>query len=227
MPRGPWSMVQIWYDLLFAHWQVPSRAIQPLVPDQLPLDTFNGQSWVSVTPFHMSVRARGLPPLPFVSRFPELNCRTYVNVDAKPGVFFFSLDAGSHAAVWGARRFYHLPYFYSQMRVVKQGESIVYSSRRGQARWSSRYGPIGPFERARPGTIEHWLTERYCLYSASGGRIFRAEIHHAPWPLEKAAVELRENTIAEAAGIRLPGIPTLLAFARELRVLIWPLRRIA
>lgn len=85
-------MKQIWRDLLFAHWPVALDALRPLVPAALPLDTFDGRAWVTIAPFHMEVQPRGLPALPGMSRVPELNCRTYVTLDGKPGVYFFSLD---------------------------------------------------------------------------------------------------------------------------------------
>src|SRR5947209_7678700 len=122
-------MKQTWHDLLFAHWSLPPEQIRPAVPAQLALDTFDGKAWVGVIPFWMSaVRARFLPPLPGVSRFPELNARTYVTYNGKPGVYFFSLDAARRAAVWGARSFYHLPYFYAAMKAARHGGRIHYSS---------------------------------------------------------------------------------------------------
>src|ERR1700704_2301390 len=127
-------MKQIWHDLVFAHWPVPSDILQPLVPTQLKLDAFDGQHWVAVTPFRMSgIRARGLPALPGLSRFPELNVRTYVTYGGKAGVYFFSLDAANLPAVWAARAFFHLPYFHAVMTSEERGGVIHYDSRRHQA----------------------------------------------------------------------------------------------
>jgi uncharacterized protein YqjF (DUF2071 family) len=225
LPSEPWLMEQCWYDLLFAHWPLPTESLRPLVPRELPLDTFDGLCWASVTPFHMTNRAR-TRALPFTSRFRELNCRTYVTIGGKPGVFFFSLDASSPLAVWGARTFYHLPYHVAEMRAEKQGDEIDYSSRRGSAEFKARYRPVGPVEIATRGSVEHWLTERYCLYTVHKGQVFRGDIHHVPWPLQAAEAEIGVNTVAEAAGILLPDTKPLLAFSRELKVLIWPLKRI-
>ena len=225
LPTEPWLMEQCWYDLLFAHWQVPADNLRPLVARELPLDTFDGQCWVSVTPFHMSNRAR-VRALPFTSHFRELNCRTYVNLGGKPGVFFFSLDASSRLAVWGARTFYHLPYHFADMRAEKQGDAIIYSSRRGSAEFKADYKPVGRVELAARGTLNHWLTERYCLYTVHKANVFRGDIHHVPWPLQEAEAEIEVNTIAEAAGITLPAAPPALSFSRELKVLIWPLQRV-
>ncbi|PYV47319.1 MAG: hypothetical protein DMG94_06605 [Acidobacteria bacterium] len=147
-------MQQTWNDLLFAHWPIAPESLRPLIPVILPLDTFNGQCWIAVTPFHMTgVRGRWLPPIPALSSFPELNVRTYVNYGGKPGVFFFSLDAASRAAVWGARTTYHLPYFYSLMKVSEaslQGRpytdaSIQYDCfRDSSTKFRAKYGPVGP-----------------------------------------------------------------------------------
>ena len=220
-------MEQVWNDLLFAHWPVPPATIRPLVPSELLLDTFDGQCWVAVTPFHMTgVRARWLPPLPGLSSFAELNVRTYVAFGGKPGVFFFSLDAASHAAVWAARATYHLPYFFAQMQVTEQDGWIGYhSARNPDARLQARYRPVCPVQLRKRGTLEHWLTERYYLYTLVRNSVFRAEIHHEPWPLQDAEAETSENTMARAAGIQLTEIPPLLHFSGKLDVLIWPLKR--
>jgi uncharacterized protein len=222
-------MRQTWHDLLFAHWPIAPDRMRGLVPDGLPLDTFDGQCWVGVVPFHMSgIRGRGLPAIPGLSRFPELNVRTYVALDGKPGVYFFSLDAASGPAVWAARKFYHLPYFRAQMQADVRQNEIKYScSRRGgPATFRAHYGPAGSTECRRKGSLEQWLTERYCLYAVAGSQMFRGEIHHAPWPLQAAEAEIEENTMAAAAGISLPDVPPLLHYAKRLEVLIWPLSRV-
>src|SRR5438067_4030108 len=123
LPRSPWIMRQTWNDLLFAHWSLAPEALRPLVPPELTLDLYDGRAWVAVTPFHMTdVAMRGMPPIPALSAFPELNVRTYVTYNGKPGVFFLSLDAFNPPAVWGARLAYRLPYFYARMSVkVEEG----------------------------------------------------------------------------------------------------------
>ena len=223
-------MAQTWHDLLFAHWPIDPLALRPLVPPQLPLDLYQGRCWIGVVPFRMShIHARGLPPIPGLSRFPELNVRTYVTLGGKPGVYFFSLDAANLAAVWAARTFYHLPYFYARMSARIQNDWIEYSSARRDslAQFDGRYRPTRSIEFSTSGSLEHWLTERYCLYTTVGSELFRAEVHHLLWPLQPAEAEIKINTVAEAAGIPpLTGDP-LLHFSRKLEVLIWPLRRVA
>jgi uncharacterized protein len=228
LPSGPWIMQQTWNDLLFAHWPVPQERLRPLLPPQLPLDTYDGKCWVAVAPFQMSgIRARWMPPLPGVSALPELNVRTYVTYGGKPGVFFFSLDAASRLAVWGARAFYRLPYFFARMEVENQGESIFYRSSRvsSPAEFVGSYQPVTPVRLRASGSLEHWLTERYCLYTVSGSVVHRAEIHHAPWPLQDSEAKIEINTVAAAAGIELPSEKPLLHFAKQLQVLIWPLKK--
>ncbi|HWY21420.1 MAG TPA: DUF2071 domain-containing protein [Candidatus Acidoferrum sp.] len=228
LPLGPWVMKQIWHDLLFAHWPLPAEKMRDLVPAQLALDTFDGQSWVGVVPFHMSgIRAHGLPPIPGLSRFPELNVRTYVTHGGKPGVYFFSLDAANLPAVWAARGFYHLPYFHATMSAEELGGNIHYRSRRlrGAAEFRGQYRPTTEVRLREKGSIEHWFTERYCLYTTHRSQVYRGEIHHEQWPLQDAEALVETNTVAAAGGIALPASAPLLHFAHRLEVLIWPLRR--
>jgi uncharacterized protein len=194
LPQVPWIMEQVWRDLLFTHWDFPADIIRPLVPPSLQIDTFEGRAWVSVIPFQMSIRPRGLPGR---SRVIELNCRTYVVAEEKPGIYFFSLDTDSRVAVLGARLFYSLPYYHADMVVATQGEVISYCSRRNDARWRGVYAPQSPPCAAAPGSLNHWLTERYCLYTVRHGRTYRGNVHHVPWSLQEASVEIYENTVFE------------------------------
>ena len=237
LPDEPWVMRQSWHDLLFAHWPLPVEAIRPLIPPLFEIDTFGGEAWISIVPFRMSgIRPRNLPALPGFSAFPEMNVRTYVTAPApygsKPGVFFFSLEAANPVAVAIARRFYRLPYYRAAMSLTETSRAVHYTSVRTHARaapacFRASYAPVAGIEPARPGTLDHWLAERYCLYTTDPrGRPYRAEIHHGPWPLQAAEAEFTENTVAAAGGVTLPDSPPLLHFARRLDVLIWPLRRL-
>lgn len=227
-------MAQNWHDLLFAHWPLPAAILRPHLPERLAIDTFGGQGWLGIVPFRMSgVRLRGTPAVPWLSAFPELNVRTYVVADGKPGVWFFSLDAANRIAVAIARSWFHLPYFRARMSCREHDGWIEYTSERKHAAAASgvlqgRYRSVGPVFLAQTGSLEHFLTERYCLYAATGeGRLTRGEIHHAPWPLQTAEAELTSNTMPEAAGIYLPPVKPLLHFAKRQEVVVWQPQRLA
>jgi uncharacterized protein YqjF (DUF2071 family) len=229
LPQRHWVMGQSWLDLLFAHWPLDAAAVRRHVPPPLVVDTFDGAAWVGITPFRVSgLRLTATPPLPGVSAFPELNARTYVTVADKPGIWFFSLDAASRLAVAAARRFYHLPYFRARMSVERRDGAIDYASDRRddrghEARFRAEYRPAGAERPAAPGSLEHFLTERYCLYALDpDGRPLRADIHHVPWPLRPAEAEIETNTMSPP-GLELPEIDPLLHFSARQDVVIWSL----
>ena len=230
LPQGPWVMRQTWDRLLFAHWPVHFDALRPLVPAALELDRYDGEAWLGVVPFLMSnVRPRALPALPWLSAFPELNVRTYVTVGGKAGVYFFSLDAGNPLAVEIARRWFHLPYFRARFAVTQTSETTNYRSARihrnvAPGELDASYRPTGPIYASAPGSLDAFLTERYCLYTTDRrGRLLRGEIHHQQWPLQPAEAEFRRNTMAQGQGLALPDIPPLLHYAHHLETLTWPL----
>ena len=233
MPAGPWIMTQVWHELLFAHWPIAPHVLRPLVPSSLPLDTFDGQCWVGIVPFHMSnVHPRNFPSVPGLSQFPELNVRTYVTLHDRPGVYFFSLDAANPIAVFLARTFFLLPYFTASMSSHRVGDTIYYRSRRihkhaPSADFVASYRPIAPVAFATPGTIEHWLTERYYLYTVSHDHVYRGDIHHRLWPLQIAEYEPVQDTMARSHHIPLPDLPPLLHYSQLQEVLVWPLQRVS
>lgn len=225
----PWIMRQSWRDLLFAHWPVEVSVLRPLVPPQLTLEEHGGTAWIGLTPFVMKgVRPRMLPPVPGASRFPEMNLRTYVRADGVPGIFFFSLDAANPLAVAGARLFYRLPYYRAEMQVEQRDGWIHYRSSRvrgGGAELAARYRPVGDTFHARRGSLEHFLVERYSLFTVlRSGRVLRGDIRHPPWPLRAAEGQLARNTVAAAAGVALPDEAPLLHFSGRQDVVVWPPR---
>jgi uncharacterized protein YqjF (DUF2071 family) len=223
-------MGQTWRHLLFAHWPVDPELLRPRIHPEIPLDTFDGKAWIGVTPFTVTgLHFRIVPPLPVVSRFHEINVRTYATVDGKPGIYFFSLDAASRLAVEGARRAYRVPYFCSRISADREGDGRVrYASQRVQsdgppAEFRAAYKPTGPPQNALPGTFEHWCTERYCLYTVDAEqRVLRGTIHHPPWPLQPATAAIESNTMGRQIGVDLDGEPTLHYAARQ-DVTFWPL----
>lgn len=226
-PLRGWVMGQTWEELLFAHWRVPVEAVREHVPPQLEIDEHDGSAWLGITPFRLTgLRARGTLPLPFVSEFLELNVRTYVRAEETPGIWFFSLDASSRVAVQAARRSYRLPYFHARMSANERGGWVEYDcSRVGEAGrvFSGRYRPGGAVFNADPGSLEWFLAERYCLYTADRGRLYRAEIHHGPWPLQPAEAEIE---LASISPIDVDGEP-LVHFSRRQDVVIWPLEHVS
>jgi uncharacterized protein YqjF (DUF2071 family) len=225
VPADPWVMEQGWYGLLFAHWPCPVQQVRALVPKELDLDTFDGEAWISLTPFRLRMRPRGIAAMGKIWTFPELNCRTYVTHRGRGGIYFFSLDAASHLAVMGARALYRLPYFLSTMEHhEKNGEVLFRSERRIRpAAFEARYSAISEAKHGKPGTLEHWLAERYRLYTVAAGKVLRADIHHEPWLMSQATVELTRNTVGGAAGLSLSEHPPLVQYSERQEVLIWPL----
>lgn len=220
LPERPWVMTQSWHDLLFAHWPVDSRLLRPKVPAAFDVNTYDGSAWIGVVPFTMSnVAPRGAPSLPWLSAFPELNVRTYVSArDGKPGVYFFSLDAARWLAVIGARAAFGLPYFPATMRAVRHDTAVEYESQRwrSEAAFRARYEPAGPRFTPARGSLEYFLTERYCLYHIDPlGRPSRLEIHHGPWVLQTAQASIAVNRMTEPIGVALVGAPLLHFSARQ------------
>ena len=226
--RRPWVMAMRWDDLAFLHWPVPVAVLEARIPNGLQLDTFAGQAWIGIVPFRMAgVQARGLPQVPGTNEFLELNVRTYVTNGTRPGVWFFSLDCANLLAVRGARVGFSLPYFDAKMQSLETNSSFDYLStrtHRGEpaARFRAKYEPSSEVTPTTPGTLEHWLTERYCLYAKrSTGQVIRGEILHQPWPLQACKVEIFENTLCDSLGLSLPAKPVLAHFAKRLEVHAW------
>jgi uncharacterized protein YqjF (DUF2071 family) len=225
MPDRPWVMTQTWNDLLFAHWTVDPAVLRSRVPAAFALDLYEGRAWIAVVPFFMTnVAPRGIPSLPRVSAFAELNVRTYVRVGDRPGIYFFSLDAGSALAVKTARTLFNLPYYTASMTLTPTAEGVDYRSQRESrpAELQATYRPVGPPFQPVDGTLEYFLTERYCLYNLDHqGRPYRLDIHHPRWSLQVADARVVRNTMAEASGISLATPPQLLHFAKRQDAIAW------
>jgi len=235
LPAARSAMTMSWHDLLFLHWPIRPHLLRPLIPAALELDTFDGWAWIGVVPFRMSgVRPRYAPALRCTSAFPEINVRTYVKAHERSGVWFFSLDATSRLAVRVARAWYGLPYYDARIRVDGVGESVRYRSTRvdrsasaAPAEFAASYCPTGPAYRSEGGTLEHWLTERYCLFAADRrGRVGYGDVHHVPWPLQPAEADIESNTMTRWLGITLPATNPVIHFARRLDVVAWSVVRL-
>jgi uncharacterized protein YqjF (DUF2071 family) len=226
-PPGPWVMVQRWHDLLFAHWRCPISDLRALIPQPIEIETYDGDAWIGVIPFYMrGVRMRMAPPIPTTANFQELNVRTYVTLDGRPGIWFFSLDCESTLAVLGARVGIYLPYFRATMRMRTGTNGIEYDSQRWSmngppAAFSGTYRGLGEDFSPAPGSLDHFLTERYCLYSTDGKRIYRGDIYHPRWSLQQASAQIDTNTMISAAGVRAIGNDPLLHFSAFQDVRFW------
>jgi uncharacterized protein YqjF (DUF2071 family) len=220
-----------WEHLAFLHWRVSPDWLAARLPRGLEVDCHEGSAWLGVVPFFMThVRPRGWPGLPTTRNFLELNLRTYVTREGRAGVWFFSLDADSWLSVRGARMGFHLPYFDADMDASVTSD-VAYRSERVHAgaspgRFRAVYRPDGGVFRSRPGSLEHWLTERYRLYATrADGTLYRGEIHHRPWPLQSAVAEVRENTLGVLIEAEMGLNPEHVMFARSLDVVAWALHR--
>ncbi len=238
-PDQPVLLHQNWHHLLFLHWEVPYAELQALVPAGLTVDTFEGKAYIGLVPFTLTgVRPVGTPPLPWISSFHEVNVRTYVHIGGRdPGVWFFSLDASSTVAVAAARAAYKLAYFHAAIdfETSKGALPVIgFHSRRDDDRGPMpahahiRYQAIeGPAAAASPGTIEHFLVERYILYSEDEQRrLHRARVHHQPYPVQRAEVLELDETLIWAAGVKRHDAIGLRHYAREVNVKVYPLETV-
>jgi hypothetical protein len=223
-------MYQSWGSLLFMHWRTTVEALRPYVPEPLEIDTFDGVAWIAITPFTMwNVRPVFVPPVPFVSAFHEINVRTYVHLDRVPGVWFFSLDANSILAVAAARALYGLPYHNAAIELDENDGTVDYKVRRKDstdaraAAFAARWHTGAPLPQAVPGSLEFFLTERYCLYAAAGGKLYRCRIYHPPWPLSSAVLGSYSTTLFEADGLPVPAGEPIVHAGGPVDVEIWPL----
>lgn len=234
---------QCWSNLLFVHWRLPAETVRPLLPTELTLDTWDGDALVGLVPFQMSgVRPWWSPPVPGVSAFCETNIRTYVHHrDQNPGVWFFSLEAASSLAVRIARWRWSLPYYRATMELERRDSKIRYACRRlwpGQSGANCRIeATIGvgwgrskgsdrseTADTAVPGTIDHFLIERYILYARSAaGRLRMGRVHHKPYPLRQVHVDQLEESLIASNGLAPLGEICHTAFSERVDVDIFPL----
>ena len=230
-PDGRVAQRQSWRSLTFLHWRVPVSALRPLIPSALEIDTFEGDAFIGLVPFTMTgVRPLWAPTVPGISNFHETNVRTYVHFRGRdPGVWFFSLDAASRVAVTVARRFWHLPYHYARMSLENEKDAIHYVTKRRSpppipASCDVLVRPEKTAAPAKPGTLEHFLAERYVLYADVGiDDLRRGRVHHTPYPLQPAELGAWDESLLAAAHIRRPSTPPLAHYAAGVDVEIFPL----
>ncbi|MDA0347288.1 MAG: DUF2071 domain-containing protein [Verrucomicrobia bacterium] len=221
LPEGSWLLSQRWLNLAFIHWEIDPAQLRSKIPAQLEIDLFEGKAWIGIVPFDMKgVTFRGLPPVSAFSDFPEINVRTYVECEGKKGVWFFSLDVPKQFAVWTARTFFHLPYRRAKVEVIEQGQSVYYSHHMKHCAFEATYKPTQTHQWDK-NSFETWATERYCLYCQSKrGQLYRTEVHHPQWPLEKAEISFQKNTLLDdfEIGNQHPSV----LFSRSIDVIAYP-----
>jgi uncharacterized protein YqjF (DUF2071 family) len=217
--------------LLFLHWPVPTEAVRRLLPSQLSLDLYDGTAYVGLTPFVLQAARPAWAPRAFGLNFLETNVRTYVHVDGRdPGVYFFSLDAASMIAVAGARLGFGLPYFYARMRTRQRDGLVDYDVQRlsaGKPRLAVRYEVDASLGASSPGSLEHFLIERYLLHVERGNALWTTQVHHQPYPVQRARVVSIRDQLMRADGLPEPdGPPALAHYSKGVDVEIFaPWRR--
>jgi len=231
-PDATAMMRQRWSELLFLHWEILPAILTPLIPPGLDVDVHEGRAYVGLVPFRVTgVRPPLLPPVPGLSSFDEVNVRTYVHRGGRdPGVWFFSLDASTRLGVATARALFHLAYRYADAHLTRDGDRRRFTSHRVSpgplpATCDIGYAPRGAVRRAEPGTLEHFLVERYVLYSTDRRRrLYQGRVHHQPYPVQDADVGPLEEDLVSAAGIARDPTPPLAHYASAVDVEIFPIR---
>jgi len=230
MPVDPWIMTQEWHHTLFAHWPLPAGMLRDNVPPELEIDTYDGDAWIGIVPFQVkNTRGRFIPPIPFFSHYIEVNARTYVTYKGNPGVYFFSLDANQLTVVFGAKLFFGLPYKQANIR-FRLDDTVKLDSIRlpvsdASAKLHVSYRPENDVFFAEPGTLEHWFTERYCLWTKRGNGLYRADIHHTKWELQRASAEIMHDNLVPMVGQNPLQSQPLLHYNAFKKAFFWPLKQ--
>lgn len=229
VPDGPHLMELTWNNILLLHRPIEKGRLVDLIPQGLELQTYDGAAWISIVALHMTgVHMKGMPSVPFASEFLQLNVRTYVQAGYKPGIFIFSSDVSNPLVMVAEKQLFHVPSHFAEMTHQSDAGLNLFSSKRyesggSSAEFSVSYGPVSPVYAAEKGSLDQWLVERYCQYAVGPqGKLYRSEIHHFPWPLQRADALTGENNLALPNGSEFPkkGV-TLCHFAHRLDVMLW------
>ncbi|MBS4208260.1 DUF2071 domain-containing protein [Bacillus sp. FJAT-50079] len=225
LPSKPWIMTQVWRDMLFMHWPVDAAFVRNRIPEDLELDLFNDQAWISVIPFRATnTRGRFLPLIPFMTAYLELNIRTYVVYQGVPGIYFFRIDANHLPTVVGARAYTGIPYCMADMTFLCENNKYFFSSLNKKERREVKLAYQGEdvLYEVEPGTLDHWLLERYCMYSIKGKHVYRGDIHHDKWKVTNGQVE-----VITGKGISLfSKTKPIVHFSRRRRAFTYPLEKV-
>lgn len=222
LPAGQWQYYQEWNNALFLHWSVPVEMLKPLIPDSLHLDLHDGKAWVSVVAFKMEkIRPKGLPTIPFVSDFYEVNVRTYVTKDRKPGVYFLNIEAQKTISAFIARKLSGLPYEKSSILTSSVGDTISFKSSNKLKGFKLEADYQVKENIAGKSILDYWLTERYCLYLEEKSSLYRYEIHHDEWEINSVNIK-RLDIDYGIAGLAIKSTkPALIHYSKGVQVLAW------
>ncbi|WP_368504627.1 DUF2071 domain-containing protein [Alkalihalophilus sp. As8PL] len=217
-----------WENVLFAHWAMNPEVVQKQLPKGIKVDTYNGKAYIGVVAFLMNKIHPTILPEMISFSLPEINVRTYVEVDGKKGVLFFSLDTDSRVSVLGANVFVDMPYFYSDIHMETKEGQVFFESKResSEAIFKGNYLPTGKIFKAEKDSLEFWLTERYRLYQTKkNGEIQYGNIKHEQWPLQYATLSVEKNTLVEAADFNLPNSQPHLLYSPKVSVDIGQIKK--
>lgn len=229
LPDGPWLMTQTWHHLLFCHWPVSSRILRKHVPSLLDIDLFDGTGWIGITPFKATnARLRGLPSLPFIHSFFEMNVRTYVTYKGTPGVYFFSLDASKRLPAWGGRIGAFLPYRHASMEMKEEGDTIHFRSSSKKEAFSVSYQKNAKdFFVPAEDSLAFWLYERYCFFTKKGSHLYRGDIHHDRWRVSETKALVHMNSMASFLPRSYFQNDPLVHLSKEKQALAWALTKVS
>ncbi|MBI1880661.1 MAG: DUF2071 domain-containing protein, partial [Chloroflexi bacterium] len=223
--RLPWLMALNEEHVLFMHWPIPAEHLRPLVPTQMELDTYDGQAWLSLIPLRMgSLHLRWLPPIPGTSTIIQVGLRTYIHVNHEPAIYYLTQYADNDLYIWVARYLFQLPYHKARMTFSPQQAGFHFECHEpaSGAEFVASYRPVGQPSPATPGSLEHFLLERYTLFSQSpAGKLYRGVVGHAPWPVQQIEVDIERNTIPSVMGLTLPPAAPLLHFSPGVHDIAW------
>lgn len=233
LPSSPWLLSQVWEDLLFMHYPMDPNVLRDYVPRELELDVFQNKAWITIIPFRVTkMKGRGIPSLPLLKEYLEINVRTYVKYKGIPGIYFFSLDANHPLFVIGIKTAIGLPFKHAHIVFNQMENSFRFKHHRQSDKHATEkieltYKPGEVLFETLPGTLDYWLLERYCMYSYLGKYLIRGDIHHDKWKVSKATATTSINTMLSfLSPDNCPKIPSFLHYSKRRRVFCYPPKRV-
>ncbi len=217
MPTGNWKFYQEWNNAIFLHWQVELTELEKVVPKELEIDLFEGKPWVSVVAFTMEkIRPKNLPSFPPISDFDEINIRTYVKSNNKPGVYFLSIEGGKKLSCIVAKGMSELPYRFSK---IKRSQNLYKSS---NSEFNDKLNIEFTIEKElkEKTELDKWLTERYALFQDTEKSINEFEIHHLEWPINEIKLKTVDFDYPRF-GKLIKNEPNKIQYSKGVKVIAW------